>query len=229
MWSSSRLGAVNAALVSLYFAPVWATQSLRALRSPYSGFEDQAHAVAAAYFRALFDLRLDGLVTAANVLAGIKFVVAAAFVAYLIEFARALVVGRKPDPQTLDAALALAGAAIMLWAWPALRSGDAGLIRLLASELVLLIGATIVVAVERQIEFGSGRIARLLEHLGRLAERMIANRDAAIDRLLQDDLLDVFAIEAALHQRCAHVHAEFFPAANRHHGADDENTARAVV
>ena len=154
----SRLGAVNAALVSLYFAPVWATQSLRALRSPYSGFEDQAHAVAAAYFRALFDLGLDGLVTAANVLAGIKFVVAAAFVAYLIEFARALVVGRKPDPQTLDAALALAGAAIMLWAWPALRSGDAGLIRLLASELVMLIGATIVVAVERQIESGQGEL-----------------------------------------------------------------------
>jgi len=93
MWSSPRLGAVNAAAVSLYFAPIWATQSLRALRSPYSGFEDQAHAMAAAYFRVLFDSGLDGLVHAVNVLAAIKFVVASVFLAYLVELARALVVG----------------------------------------------------------------------------------------------------------------------------------------
>src|SRR5215471_16456568 len=76
MQSNLRLGAANAALVSLYFAPVWGTQAMRALTSPFSGFEDRAHAVAAGYFRALFDLDLDGLVRTANVLAGIKFVIA---------------------------------------------------------------------------------------------------------------------------------------------------------
>jgi hypothetical protein len=38
----------------------------------------------------------------------------------------------------------------MLWAWPALRSGEADLIRLLATEFLLLIGALIVICVERE-------------------------------------------------------------------------------
>ena len=75
-----------------------------------------------------------------------------AFVAYLIDFARALVVGREPDRETLDAVLVLAGAAIMLWAWPALRSGDGELIRLHATQFLLLTGAMIVIAVERELE-----------------------------------------------------------------------------
>ena len=60
-----------------------------------------------------------------SVLAGIKFVVAIAFVAYLIDFARAIVMRREPNRETLDVTLVLAGSTIMIWAWPALGSGDA--------------------------------------------------------------------------------------------------------
>jgi hypothetical protein len=147
-----RLGSANAALVSLYFAPVWGIQAFRALTSPYYGFEDRLHAAAASYFRALFDLGLDGLLRVSSTLAGVKFVVAVAFVAYLIDFARAMVVGREPNRETLDAVLVLAACAIMLWAWPALSTADAGLIRLHATEFLMLTGAMIVIAVERQIE-----------------------------------------------------------------------------
>jgi len=152
MRSTLRLGAANAALVSLYFAPVWGSQAMRAMTSPFSGFEDRAHAVAAGYFRALFDLDLDGLVRTANVLAAIKFVIAIGFVAYLIDFARALVIGREPNRETLDGVLALAAGAIMLWAWPALAAGEGGLIRGHATEFLLLSGAMIVLLVERHIE-----------------------------------------------------------------------------
>jgi hypothetical protein len=145
------LGAVNAALVSLYFAPVWGTDAFRVLTSPYHGFEDRAQAVAAAHFRALFDLGLVGLVRVSDLLAGIKFVIAIAFVAYLIDFTRALAVGREPDRATLDGALWLAIAALMLWAWPALAAADAGLIRAHAAQFLLLTGAIIVIAVERHI------------------------------------------------------------------------------
>jgi hypothetical protein len=47
MRSLPRLGAANAALISLYFAPVWGAESLRAMTSPFYGFEDRLHAVAA--------------------------------------------------------------------------------------------------------------------------------------------------------------------------------------
>ena len=43
MRSSPSLGALNLALVSFYFAPVWAREAIRMLLSPYSGFEDRGH------------------------------------------------------------------------------------------------------------------------------------------------------------------------------------------
>jgi hypothetical protein len=149
------LGCVNAALVSLYFVPVWGGDAFKALISPYHGFEDRVHATAAVYFRHMLDFGLDGLTRTSHVLAGIKFVVAIAFAAYLIDCARALVVGREPNRETLDLALMLAGTVIMIWAWPALGSGDAGLIRLHATQFLLLTGAMIVIMIERQIEQGA--------------------------------------------------------------------------
>ena len=100
----------------------------------------------------LFDLRLDGLMHAANVLAGLKLVIAAGFLAYAIEFARALVVGREVDRETLDVVLMAAAGAIAVWAMPALAFVDAGLIRLHATQLVLIAGAVVVIVIERQIE-----------------------------------------------------------------------------
>jgi hypothetical protein len=152
--SFPRLGAVNAALVSLYFAPVWGIDALRALTSRYYGFEDRLHAAAVGYYRTLFDLGLDGLMRMSSALSAIKFVIAIGFVAYLIDFARALVVKREPNRETLDAVLVLASSAFMLWAWPALGTGDGGLIRLQATQFLLLTGAMIVLMVERHLEEG---------------------------------------------------------------------------
>lgn len=152
MRSVRRLGAANAALISLYFAPVWGAEALRAMTSPFYGFEDHLHAVAVGYYRALFDLNLDGVLRVASALAGLKFVIAAGFVAYLIDFARAMVVGREPNRETLDAVLLLASIAIMLWAWPAFGAGDGGLVRLHATQFLLLTGAMIVLLIERQID-----------------------------------------------------------------------------
>src|SRR6266511_3692457 len=71
--------------------------------------------------------------------------------------------------------------------------------------------------------------AELLEHGAGLPEGMIAHRHAAIDRLLQDDFLDVFGREAALDERGAQLHAKLLPPADRHHGANDQHAAGALV
>ena len=152
MRSHLRLGAINAALISGYFALTWGTDAIRALRSPFGGFEDPVHATAAAYFRGLFDFGLDGLMRTANALAALKLIVAVGFLAYLIDFARALVMRRTPNRETLDVVLLLASAAIMLWAWPALGSGNGALIRLHATQFLLLTGAMIVIMVEQHLE-----------------------------------------------------------------------------
>ena len=83
------LAYVNAALIALYFAPVWGGNALRALNSSYHGLDDRVQATAAIYLRHMFDFGLEGLVRTSQVLAGVKLVVAVAFVAYLIDFARA--------------------------------------------------------------------------------------------------------------------------------------------
>jgi hypothetical protein len=147
-----RLGSVNAAIVALYFAPVWGRDGLRALTSPFHGFEDRVHAVAAGYYRELLDFNLNGLMYTADVLAAVKFVIGMGFFAYLIDFARALVMGREANRETLDLVLVLASIAFMLWAWPALGSGDPSLIRLHATEFLLLSGAMILIVIERHVE-----------------------------------------------------------------------------
>lgn len=152
MGRASRLGSVTAALVALYFAPVWGGDGLRALISPYYGFEDQVQATAANYLRDLFELKLAGLLRASAVLAGTKFVLAIGFMAYLIEFARSLAVGREINRETRDGILLFAACALMFWAWPALMSGDPVLIRLHATQFLLLLSPMIVIVLEIQIE-----------------------------------------------------------------------------
>jgi hypothetical protein len=152
MRSFPRLGATNLALISISFAPMWGRDAVRALISPFGGFEDRTQAAAAGYFRQVFDLGLDGLMRASNTLAAFKLVIAAGFVAYLIEFARALAVRREPNRETIDAVLVLAVVAIAIWTLPALALDDAALIRLSATQLLMVAGAVIVVMAERHVE-----------------------------------------------------------------------------
>ncbi len=151
MRSNPGLGLVNFALVSAYFVPAWGHDALRVLTSPYNGFEDPAHAAAAVYFRDLFDLGLVGLIRVSEMLAGVKMVITAAFVAYLIEFVRALAMRREPNRETVDLVLLLALCAVGVWIMPTLMTGDHELIRLQATQFLLLIGAAIVIMIERQV------------------------------------------------------------------------------
>jgi hypothetical protein len=159
MRSNPGLGLVNFALVSAYFVPAWGHDALRVLTSPYNGFEDPAHAAAAVYFRDLFDLGLVGLIRVSETLAGAKMVITAAFVAYLIEFARALATRREPNRETVDVVLLLALSAVGVWIMPTLMTGDPELIRLQATQFLLLIGAAIVIMIERQVAESAAALA----------------------------------------------------------------------
>jgi hypothetical protein len=152
MRSCSRLGAANLALLSLYFVPVWGVDAMRALISPYSGFEDRVHSAMANYLQHVFGFGLDGLLRASNVLAGIKLVTVAGLVAYGIEFARSLVMRREVDRATFDAVLVLTVISTVISAVPVLALEDAALVRLYATQILLVASAVIVIMVERHIE-----------------------------------------------------------------------------
>jgi Pentapeptide repeats (8 copies) len=146
-----RLGAVNLALISFYFIPAWGGGALRALISPFGGLQDRTHAAAAFYFSELFNFGFSGLVLTSHILAGIKLVSVAAFVAYVIEFARAWVIGRAADRETIDVVLILAVVGLVLGALPAMAVGDAAIVRLCATQIALIAGAVMVIAVERNL------------------------------------------------------------------------------
>ena len=148
---SLSLGAVNLALLSCYFFPVWGREAVRALISPFNGLENPVHATAALYFRRLFDVGFNNLTMTSHVIAGIKLVMVAAFVAYLIEFARSWATGRATDRETTDVVLILAVVGIVMAALPALALGDAALIRLTATQMLMVAGAITVIVVERHI------------------------------------------------------------------------------
>lgn len=150
-FASLTLGSVNLALLSLYFIPVWGRDAVRVLISPYNGLDDRAHATAAIFFRHLFDLNYGSMVAVSHVLAGIKLVIAAAFVAYLIEFARACVVRREADRETIDVVLILAVAYIFVCILAAGALGEAAIVRLYATQTMLLAGAITVIVVERHV------------------------------------------------------------------------------
>ena len=170
-----RLGSVNLALVSIYCAPVWGADALRVLSSPYNGFEDRVHAAAAIYFREMFNFGLNGLVWTSNILAGVKFVIAAGFVAFLIEFARSLVTRTEVNRETTDVVLMLSTVGIAIWAVPAMALDDGGLARLYATQLLLIAGAIVVITVERLMEKAPdmSRVAAVQRE--REAERIIAS------------------------------------------------------
>src|ERR1700730_5063443 len=58
---------------------------------------------------------------------------------------------------------------------------------------------------------------------------MVGRGHAAIDRLLQQDFLDIIRREAAFGERRAHMKAEFIPLAERDHGADHKHAPGTLV
>jgi len=147
----TRLGPYNLSLVACYFVPAWGAEAVNALTSPYAGLTDPVHAGAAIRLRELLDLP-DGLMLAANLLAGFKLVVVASLVAYVIEFARAVLTERAPDRGTINTVLVFTVAAVAIFIMPALAFEPAAATQAHVAQLLLVAGALIVITIERHVE-----------------------------------------------------------------------------
>ena len=147
-----RLGPYNLALAVCYVAPVWASEAVTCLTSPYAGLTDPIHAAAAIRLRTLLDLAPERLFDVASYLAAFKLIVVASLVAYVIEFSRAVLADRAPDRATTNTVLALAVAAVAIWIMPALAFDPTAATHAHVAQLLLIAGALIVITIERHIE-----------------------------------------------------------------------------
>jgi hypothetical protein len=148
----ARLGPYNLALVACYAAPTWGAEAIKALTSPYGGLIDPVHAAAAVRLRAMLNLLPERLLDVANWLAAFKLVVVAALLAYVIEFARAVLSNRAPDRATTDTVLALAVVAVAVWIMQAIVFDPAAVTEAHVAQLLLVAGALIVSTIERHVE-----------------------------------------------------------------------------
>jgi hypothetical protein len=181
MRSFSRLGTANLALLPLYFVPVWGADAVRALKSPFGGFEGRMDGAMANYLQQVFGFGTDLLLWISNGVAAFKLLAVAGLVAYGIEFARSLVMRRDVDRDTLDSVLALMVISIAISAVPtlALFPEDGGLVRLYATQILLVAGAVVVITVERHIEQSAP--ARLTITPERESEQRVATAQLTSD------------------------------------------------
>ena len=143
------VGEINAMLVAAYFLPLCSREAVAALTSPVYGLTDPDFVTVAVFYRQLFDLAPGGLARVASVLGGIKLVMAAGFLALIIDVVRGIVIGRKGDEATVNVALLIGALGLLVWSIPFYAAGDAAMMRLIATQALMISGAVIVVMVQR--------------------------------------------------------------------------------
>jgi hypothetical protein len=143
-----RIGTINGVLLACYFIPSWTLAALKITVSPVQGFYDRANIATAMYASDYLPLSSLQMIRFAWLVALSKFVVAAFFLVFLILTVREALMRKGGAEEALGFALAL-GAAISLFGLIAasiVHEPDA--LRLHATELLLLLGAGILLLVE---------------------------------------------------------------------------------
>jgi hypothetical protein len=146
--NSWRISTVNGALLALYFIPAWTMVAFNIMISPVHGLYDLPNVSVALFLSDHVNFAMVSLVRMAWLLALGKITVVAFFAVFLMMTMRASI--RKSGG--CDEALALAlgigslitfGSMVM-----ASRVGETAALRLHATELLLLLGGAILMAVE---------------------------------------------------------------------------------
>ncbi|OJU29517.1 MAG: hypothetical protein BGN91_14305 [Nitrobacter sp. 62-13] len=150
--NSWRISTVNGALLALYFIPAWTMVAFKIMVSPVYGLYDLPNVSVALFLSDHMHLTTVSMVRMAWFLALGKITVVAFFAVFLVMTMRASV--RKSGG--CDEALALAlgigslitfGSMVM-----ASRVGEMAALRLHATELLLLVGGAILMAIEQPFQ-----------------------------------------------------------------------------
>jgi hypothetical protein len=149
MFRNWRIGSVNGALLAAYFIPAWTMVAFNIMVAPVHGLYERP-SVAVALF--LSDqLQMSGLSTvrAAWLLALGRLTVVAFFAIYLALLAIPRTRKSGASDEALGIALAIGSLISFVSMVMASKVGEMAALRLHATELLLLLGAAIVLVIER--------------------------------------------------------------------------------
>ena len=234
-----RISSFNGALLAAYFIPVWTIIAFQIMVSPIHGLYERPNISVALFVSD--HLHLAGMATvrfawllALGRMTVVAFFASSCFLTRL-RSARAAAATRRSASRSRSAACISFASMVM-----ASQVGETAALRLHATELLMLLGTAIVMLVERPAPRSRSSTTRRRpsypfsspssgDDRGRFLDGVVGGGHAAIDRLLQQDFLDVVGGEAALGERRAHMQAEFVPLPERDHGADHQHAPGAMV
>jgi hypothetical protein len=143
-----RISSFNGALLAAYFIPVWSTIAFRIVASPIHGLYERPNISLALFIAEHAQLAAVGTVRAAWLLALGRLTVVAFFALFLVLVSRPAIRKAGGCDEALAVALGIGSLISFGGMVMAGQAGEAAALRLHATELLLLLGNAILLAVE---------------------------------------------------------------------------------
>ena len=152
MFTNLRISSFSGALLAAYFIPTWTILSFRIMVSPIHSFYERPNVSVAFFASDYLHFAAAGMVRSAWLLALGRLTVVAFFVTFLVLLTRAAI--RKAGGCNEALALALGIGSVICFAMMLMAAyvHEPEAMRLHATELLMLLGTTIVMLVEPPVE-----------------------------------------------------------------------------
>jgi len=147
-----RISSFNGALLAAYFIPTWTIIAFRIMVSPIQGFYERPNIAVALFVSDHLHLATAGTLRAAWLLALGRLTVVGFFVVFLVLLARPKIRKSGGCDEALSIALLIASVISFVAMVMASMAGEDAALRLHATELLILLGNVIVLAVEGPVQ-----------------------------------------------------------------------------
>ena len=148
MSTNWRISSFTGALLAAYFVPTWAILAYKIILSPIHSFYERPNVSAAFFASDYLQLAATGMVRTAWLLALARLIVVAFFALFILLLTRPAARKNGGSDEALWVALGIGSVFCFSMMIMASIVHEAEAVRLHASELLMLLGAVIVVAIE---------------------------------------------------------------------------------
>jgi len=151
MSTNWRISTFNGALLAAYFIPTWAIVAFKIMMSPIHGLYERPNVAVALFISDHLQLAGMSMVRAAWLLALGRLIVVAFFALFVVQLFRPRIRLAGGCNEALSLALGIGSMISFAAMVMAAQVGETAALRLHATELLMLLGTAIVLAMERPI------------------------------------------------------------------------------
>jgi hypothetical protein len=171
-----RISSFNGALLAAYFIPTWTIIAFNIMVSPIHSFYDRPNIAVALFVSDHLHLATTGTLRAAWLLALGRLTAVGFFALFLVLLARPKIRKSGGCDEALSIALLIASVISFTAMVMASMAGEVAALRLHATELLILLGNTIVLAIEGPVQPQTASVAAADEGLALQQPQLLNNR-----------------------------------------------------